>query len=136
MRNIATTAALLLTICLPPATKVLAQTAQYGTEVCVNASDLPEAKRRFPNARFHVLADFADPRMNGWRVVTGVVRPDGKIMTDAEEIKFRQREHHPGENKSMETELAYLFFLVALISLLLCLVSRKRSQAGRRPNDD
>ena len=93
MNNALITAAL-VSVTLLPASKVLAQTVQYGTEVCVNVSDLAEAKRRFPNARFHVLPDFADSRMNGWRLFTGIVRPDGKIMTDAEEIKLRQRERH------------------------------------------
>jgi hypothetical protein len=38
--------------------KAMAQTQQYATEICVNASQAEEAKRRFPNARIHVLPDF------------------------------------------------------------------------------
>lgn len=93
-------AAALLAPTLSPTSKVSAQGVRYGTEVCVNASDLAEAKRRFPNARLHVLPDFADSRMNGWRLVSGTVGRDGRIMTDAEEIKLRQRERYfraPGE---------------------------------------
>ena len=72
--------------------KAMAQTQQFGTEICVNASQAEEAKRRFPNARIHVLPDFPDPDMNGWRMVSGGVRPDGRIHTDAEEVRIRQRE--------------------------------------------
>jgi len=71
----------------------MAQTLQFGTEVCVNASQAEEAKRTFPNARIHVLPDFPDPDMNGWRIVSGQVGPNGRIHTDAEEVRIRQREH-------------------------------------------
>ena len=98
--NKALIAAALLAPTLSPTSKVLVQGVRSGTEVYVNASDLAEAKRRFPNARLHVLPDFADSRMNGWRRVSGTVGRDGRIMTDAEEIKLRQRERYfraPGE---------------------------------------
>jgi hypothetical protein len=72
--------------------KAMAQTQQFGTEICVNASQAEEAKRRFPNARIHVLPDFAILRMNGWRIVSGNVRADGRIHTDEEEIQLRRRE--------------------------------------------
>ena len=76
--------------------RVAAQEApRYGTEVCVNASLADEAKRLFPNATLHVLPDL--PRgMNGWRIVSGNVRADGKIHTDGEEIYIRQLETHRG----------------------------------------
>jgi len=70
----------------------MAQTLQVGTEICVNASLAEEAKRRFPNARIHVLPDFPDPDMNGWRIVSGQVGPNGRTHTDAEEVGIRQRE--------------------------------------------
>ena len=73
--------------------KATAQEVRYGTEVCVNASLADEAKRLFPNATLHVLPDFAIRRMNGWRIVSGNVRADGRIHTDAEEVRIRQREH-------------------------------------------
>ena len=72
--------------------KATAQEARYGTEVCVNASLADEAKRLFPNATLHVLPDFSIRRMNDWRIVSGPVRPDGRIHTDAEEIQMRRRE--------------------------------------------
>ena len=72
--------------------KATAQEARYGTEVCVNASLADEAKRLFPNATLHVLPDFAIRRMNGWRIVSGNVRADGRIHTDEEEIQLRRRE--------------------------------------------
>src|SRR3970040_1995878 len=84
-------AAALLAPTLSPTSEVLAQEVRYGTEVCVNASDLAEAKRRFPNARLHVLPDFADSRMNGWRLVSGTVGRDGRIMTYSGELKVCQR---------------------------------------------
>ncbi len=71
--------------------KAMAQTQQFRTEICVNASHAEEAKRRFPNARIQVLPDFPDRDMNGWTVVSGAVRPDGTIHTDAEAIKHRER---------------------------------------------
>ena len=76
--------------------KALAQEARYGTEVCVNFSDVDEAKRSFPNATLHVVPDFPDRRMNGWRIVSGNVGPNGKIHTDAEEIQSRRREVNRG----------------------------------------
>ena len=78
----------------------MAQTQQYGTEICVNASHAEEARRRFPNARIHVLPDFPNRDMNGWTIVSGAVRPDGRIHTDAEAIKHRERLRYyrmPGE---------------------------------------
>ena len=72
--------------------KAISQEVKYGTEVCVNASLADEAKRLFPNATLHVLPDFAFRRMNGWRIVSGNVRADGRIHTDEEEIQKRQRE--------------------------------------------
>jgi len=66
----------------------VAQTQQYGTEVCVNASNADQAKRLFPNATLHVLPDSINPLMNGWRVVSGRAKP----MTDAEEIQLRRYE--------------------------------------------
>ena len=76
--------------------RVAAQEApRYGTEVCVNASLADEAKRLFPNAKLHVLPDLPYG-MNGWRIVSGNVRPDGRIHTDAEEIYARRLETHRG----------------------------------------
>jgi hypothetical protein len=71
-----------------------AQELGYGSEVCVNASLADEARRLFPKASLHILPDFPDASMNGWRIVSGNVRPDGKIMTDAEERKVRVREEN------------------------------------------
>ena len=87
-------AVLALGLVLPWARTVAAQTQpqQYGTEVCVNASDAQEAKRLFPNAVLHVIPDFTASSMNGWRITAGQVRAHGKIMTDAEEIALRGRE--------------------------------------------
>jgi len=78
----------------------MAQTQQVGTEICVNASQAEQAKRLFPNARIHVLPDFPDRDANGWTIVSGAVRPDGSIHTDAEAIKHRERLRYyrvPGE---------------------------------------
>ena len=72
--------------------KATAQEVRYGTEVCVNASLADEAKRLFPNATLHVLPDFASRGMNGWRIISGNVRADGRIHTDEEEIQIRRRE--------------------------------------------
>ena len=72
----------------------------YRTEVCVNASNVDQATRLFPNAILHVITDFTTTSMNGWRIVSGYVAAHGKIMTDAEEILVRQREwarRVPGE---------------------------------------
>jgi len=87
---LATAAALVLT--LSSTEKATAQEARYGTEVCVNASLAEEAKRLFPNATLHVLPDFTIRRMNGWRIVSGIVRADGRIHTDEEEIQLRRQE--------------------------------------------
>jgi hypothetical protein len=51
-----------------------------------------EAKRLFPNARLHVLPDSPRRGMNGWRIVSGIARPDGRIHADEEEIPIRRRE--------------------------------------------
>ncbi len=64
----------------------------YGTEVCVNASLAEQAKQRFPNARIHVVPDSISPSMNGWRIVSGGFGADGRIHTDADELKLRQRD--------------------------------------------
>jgi len=87
-------AVLALGLVLPWAPTVAAQTqaGEYKMEVCVNASDVEQAKRLFPKAILHVIPNFTDSRMNGWRIVAGQVRAHGKIMTDAEEIALRKRE--------------------------------------------
>ncbi len=92
------------TVALAPALyftgTAMAQTQQFGTEICVNASQAEQAKQRFPNARIHVLPDFPDRDMNGWTIVSGAVRPDGTIHTDAEAMKHRERLRYyrvPGE---------------------------------------
>ena len=72
--------------------KATAQETQSGAEVCVNRSLVDEAKRLFPNATLHVLPDFTIRRMNGWRIVSGNVRADGRIHTDEEEIQLRRQE--------------------------------------------
>ncbi len=74
--------------------KAVAQTkaAGYGTEVCVNQSLAAEAKRRFPYAHIHVVPDSIHQSMNGWRIVSGAVDANGRIMTDAEELQLRQRD--------------------------------------------
>jgi len=93
MKKILLAAALTLAPTLFSTGNAVAQTkAEYGTEVCVNASNAEEAKRLFPNAVLHVLADFPDREMNGWRIVSGNVRTSSRIMTDAEEITLRQLE--------------------------------------------
>ncbi|MBI4522701.1 MAG: hypothetical protein HY695_02685 [Deltaproteobacteria bacterium] len=74
--------------------KAAAQAGQYGTEICVNASYVEEAKRLFPNYALHVIPDFTESNMNGWRIVSGSIDPNGRIMTDAEEIKLRQYERN------------------------------------------
>lgn len=71
-----------------------------GTEVCVNASNVADAQRLFPKATLHVIADFVDPLMNGWRIVTGSVGAGGRVMTDAEEIQLRQRESNTTRSDS------------------------------------
>lgn len=71
---------------------------EYGTEVCVNASNVEDAKRLFPNARLHVIPDSTNRDMNGWRIVAGAVDANGRIHTDAQELKLRQSERRtPGE---------------------------------------
>ena len=92
MKKFVLAAALALLLTLPLSGTAAAQQAQYGTEVCVNASLADEAKRLFPNARLHVLPDSPRRGMNGWRIVSGNVRADGRIHTDEEEIQIRRRE--------------------------------------------
>ena len=90
MKKVLLAASLALIPALFSTGNAAAQTkAGYGTEVCVNASGVEEAKRRFPNARIHVLPDFADPDMNGWRIVSGTFEGNGRIHTDAEELEIR-----------------------------------------------
>ena len=100
MNKVLLAAALTLGLALPLAGTAAAQTQQYGTEVCVNASNADDAKRLFPNATLHVIPDFVDPLMNGWRHVSGAVGAGGKIMTDAQEIQLRQRESNPTRSDS------------------------------------
>jgi hypothetical protein len=101
MKKILLAAALTLVPALFSTGKAAAQTkTEYGTEVCVNASGVEEAKRRFPNARLHVIPDSSDSGMNGWRITSGAFDANGRIHTDAEELKLRLRErysHSPGE---------------------------------------
>ena len=80
--------------------KATAQETRFGTEVCVNRSLADEAKRLFPNASIHVLQDFADPEMNGWRIVSGTVGPNGRIHSDTEELQIRRNER--GHNRGWE----------------------------------
>lgn len=102
MKKVLLAAALTLAPALSLTGKAAAQEAKYGTEVCVNASLADQAKQRFPNATLHVLPDFTDREMNGWRIISGAVGPNGRIMTDDQEIKLRKHEssflrHVPGE---------------------------------------
>ena len=92
MKKVLLVAALALVPALSPAGKATAQEARYGTEVCVNASLVDEAKRLFPNASIHVLPDFADPDLNGWRIVSGTMGPNGRIHSDTEEVRIRHSE--------------------------------------------
>lgn len=92
MKKLLLAAALTLVLALSLTGTAAAQTQQYGTEVCVNASNADEAKRLFPNATLHVLPDFTDPAMNGWRHVSCAAGAGGKIMTDAQEIQLRRQE--------------------------------------------
>ena len=92
MKKAMLVAALAILVGFSVAGRASAQEARYGTEVCVNASLADEAKRLFPNATLHVLPDFPDPDMNGWRIVSGQVGPNGRIHTDAEEVRIRQHE--------------------------------------------
>jgi len=92
MKKVLLAAAVALAPALSFTGTAMAQTQQIGTEICVNASLAEEAKRRFPNARIHVLPDFPDPDMDGWTIVSGPVGPNGRIHTDAEEVRIRQHE--------------------------------------------
>ena len=92
MKKVILAAALTLGLALSLAGTAAAQTQQYGTEVCVNASQAAEAKGLFPNAVLHVIPDSPDAERNGWRIVSGPVDAKGRIMTDAREIELRQRE--------------------------------------------
>jgi hypothetical protein len=99
MKKFLLAAALTLFPALFSTGQAAAQTkAEYGTEVCANASGVEEAKRLFPNARIHIVPDSTDRDMNGWRIVAGPVDANGRIHTDAQELKLRQRERRtPGE---------------------------------------
>ena len=93
MKKVLLAAALAVVPALFSTGKALAQTkAEYGTEVCVNASGVEQAKRLFPNARIHVIPDSPDPAKNGWRIVSGQFDANGKIHTDARELELRQRD--------------------------------------------
>ena len=92
MKKVLLAAALVLAPALSFTGKAMAQTQQFGTEICVNVSLVEEAKRRFPNATLHILPDFADSEMNGWRIVSGPVGSNGRIHSDTEEVRIRQRE--------------------------------------------
>ena len=95
MKKLARSGLLLVAVlALSPAlsTTASAQEARYGREVCVNQSLVDEAKRLFPDAGLHVLPDLFPRGMNGWRIVSGNVRPDGRIHTDDEEIYIRRLE--------------------------------------------
>ena len=92
MQKLLLAAALTVVLALSLTGTATAQTQQYGVEVCVNASNAADAKRLFPNATLHVIPDFVDPLMNGWRHVSGSVGAGGRIMTDAQEIELRRRE--------------------------------------------
>jgi len=101
MQKLLLAAALTVVLALSLTGTATAQTQQYGVEVCVNASNADDAKRLFPNATLHILRDFPDPLMNGWRHVSGAVKlPGGRIMTDAEEIQLRERESNPTRSDS------------------------------------
>ena len=103
MKKVLLVAALALVPAFSMTSKATAQEARYGTEVCVNASLVDDAKRLFPNATLHVVPDFAVRGMNGWRIVSGNVRADGRIHTDAEEIQIRRRElNHRGNRGTSE----------------------------------
>lgn len=94
MKKILLAAALILVPALFSTGKAQAQIAApgYGTEVCVNQSLAAEAKQRFPSARIHVVPDSIDPSVNGWRIVSGGTDANGRIHTDADELKLRQRD--------------------------------------------
>ena len=102
MKKILLAAAVALAPALSLTGQAAAQEVKYGTEVCINASGVAEAKRLFPNAILHVLPDFTNPDMNGWRIVNGYVGAGGNIMTVAQEIQLRRQEitadlHRVGE---------------------------------------
>jgi len=99
MKKVLLVAALVLVPAFSLAGKATAQETRSGTEVCVNASLVGEAKRLFPNASIHVLPDFEIRRMNGWRIVSGNVRADGRIHTDSEETQMRRVELSHGGNR-------------------------------------
>jgi len=93
MKKILLAAALILVPALLSTGRAQAQTQPgYGTEVCVNASLADQAKQRFPNARIHVVPDSTNPSMNGWRIVSGAFDANGRIHSDADELKLRQRD--------------------------------------------
>lgn len=94
MKKVLLAAALAVVLALSLTGIAAAQTQQYGTEVCVNASNADEAKRLFPKASIHVIPDSTASLMNGWRIVSGYVGPGGRIMTDAQEIQLRQQERN------------------------------------------
>ena len=91
MKKVLLAAALVLAPALSVSGKAMAQTPQYGVEICVNASGAEAAKRKFPNARIHVVPDLPNPEMNGWTWLSGAVRPDGSIHTDAEAIAHMRK---------------------------------------------
>ena len=87
MKKVLFVAALAILTGLSVTGKATAQGTRSGAEVCVNRSLADEAKRLFPNAKIHVVADSADANMNGWRIVFGASH------TDAEELSLRLREN-------------------------------------------
>ncbi len=91
MNRLLLAAALTLVFALALTGTAAAQTQQYRTEVCINASNAAEAKRLFPNAVFHIIPDQVNSDMNGWRIVTGT---GDKLMSDQEEISLRRRQHN------------------------------------------
>ena len=94
MKKILLAAALTVITAGYSAGNAAAQELGYGSEVCVNASLADEASRLFPKASLHILPDFPDANMNGWRIVSGNIRANGRVMTDAEEVKTRVREEN------------------------------------------
>lgn len=94
MKKVLLAAALAVVLVLSLTGTAAAQTQQYGTEVCVNASNADEAKRLFPNASIHVIPDSTASLMNGWRIVSGPVGAGGRIMSTAQEIQLRQHERN------------------------------------------
>ena len=92
MKKAVIVAALVLVAGFAANSKATAQELRYGREVCVNESLKDEAVRLFPDATLHVIPDQFPRGMNGWRIVSGNVRPDGRIHTDEEEIYQRRLE--------------------------------------------